>query len=345
MAKKFKIVKVSKQVGDATKAIGPSMSSKEADEFAKVNAELIEVAESDKAGLAAALKDADILLYGGVTISREMMESAPRLAAILFQTVGYDQVDLKAATENKILVVNNPSWEWCIEEVSNHALALMLGCAKKMKQLDLLVAQGRWADAKKEQNPMGSIYNQTLGIIGCGAIGRMVARKAKCFGMNVVGYDPYIAHPYLAKENGITLTKLGVVLNSDYVSLHPDLNDTSFHMIDDHAFGHMKPSAYLINTSRGKVVDEAALVRALQGGKIAGAGLDVFEAEPLPKDSPLNKMDNVIMLSHSASYSTPAFDHAPVAIASEAGRIFAGKWPLNPVNGFIKTRVELKKGN
>ena len=345
MAKKFKIVKVSKQVGDATKAIGPSMSSKEADEFAKVNAELIEVAESDKAGLAAALKDADLLLYGGVTISRAMMESAPKLAAILFQTVGYDQVDLKAATDNNILVVNNPSWEWCIEEVSNHALALMLGCAKKMKQLDLLVAQGRWADAKKEQNPMGSIYNQTLGIIGCGAIGRMVARKAKVFGLNIIGYDPYIIHPWLAKENGIQLVSFEEVLKADYVTLHPDLNDTSFHMMNDKAFAQMKPSAYVINTSRGKVIDEVALVKALESKKIAGAGLDVFETEPLPKDSPLTKMNNVIMLSHSASYSTYAFSIAPISIAKEAGRILSGKWPVNPVNKEITPRVKLVKGN
>ena len=170
---------------------------------------------------------------------------------------------MKAATENNILVVNNPSWEWCIEEVSNHAIALMLGCAKKMKQLDLLVAQGRWADAKKEQNPMGSIYNQTLGIIGCGAIGRMVARKAKVFGLNIIGYDPYIMHPWLAKENGINLVSFEEVLKADYVTLHPDLNETSFHMMNDKAFAQMKPSAYIINTSRGKVIDEVALVKAL----------------------------------------------------------------------------------
>jgi D-3-phosphoglycerate dehydrogenase len=343
LSKKFKVLKVSRTVGDATKAIGPSMTSREAEEFARVDAELIEVADSDKAGLAAALKDANILLYGGVPITRAMMEAAPKCVAVLAQTVGYDPIDVKAATDNNILVVNNPSFEWCVEEVSNHALTLLLCLAKKVKILDKIVADGRWSDAKKAQIPMGSIYGQTLGIVGCGAIGRMVARKAKVFGLNVIGYDPYIAHPYLAKENGITLTKLGAVLEADYVSLHPDLNETSLHMIDDHAFGHMKPTGYLINTSRGKVVDEAALVRALQAGKIAGAGLDVFETEPLSKDSPLTKMDNVIMLSHSASYSTPAFDLAPVAIAREAGRILSGKWPLNPVNRNITPRVALSK--
>ena len=273
MSKKFTILKVSKEVGNATKAVGPSMTSREADEFAKVNAELVEVAESDKAGLAAALREADILLYGGVPITRAIMETAPKCIAVLFQTVGYDAIDLKAATDNNILVVNNPSFEWCVEEVSNHALTLLLALAKKVKILDKLVSQGRWFEAKKAQNPMGAIYGQTLGIVGCGAIGRMVARKAKCFGLNIIGYDPYIAQVYLAKENGITLTSLEDVLKADYISLHPDLNETSLHMINDKAFAQMKPSAYLINTSRGKVVDEVALVKALEEKRIAGAGL------------------------------------------------------------------------
>jgi len=304
---------------------------------------MVEVADSDKAGLAAALKEADVLLYGGVPITREMMAMSPKLIAVLFQTVGYDPIDLKAATEMNILVVNNPSFEWCVEEVSNHALTLMLACAKKLKTLDILVAQGRWTDAKKAQGVMGSIYNETLGIIGCGAIGRMVARKAKVFGLNIIGYDPYIMHPWLAKENGIQLVSFEEVLKADYLTLHPDLNETSFHMMNDKAFAQMKPSAYVINTSRGKVIDEVALVKALQEKKIAGAGLDVFEAEPLPKDSPLTKMDTVIMLSHSASYSTYAFSIAPISIAKEAGRILSGKWPLNPVNKEVTPRVKLVK--
>ena len=343
MAKKFKILKISKVVGSGSLAVGPSMSQLEADEFAKVNAELVEVAESDKAGLAAALKEADLLMYGGVTISDEILKSAPKCVAVLFQTVGYDQINLKVATANNILVVNNPSFEWCVEEVSNHALTLMLACAKKLKVLDILVAQGRWTDAKKAQNPMGCIYGETLGIIGCGAIGRMVARKAKVFGLNIIGYDPYIMHPWLAKENGIQLVSFEEVLKADYLTLHPDLNDTSFHMMNEKAFAQMKPSAYVINTSRGKVIDEVALVKALESKKIAGAGLDVFETEPLSKDSPLTKMDNVIMLSHSASYSTYAFSIAPVSIAKEAGRILSGKWPLNPVNKEVTPRVKLVK--
>ena len=214
-----------------------------------------------------------------------------------------------------------------------------------MKILDSLVRQGQWAEAKKAQKPMGSIYGQTLGIIGCGAIGRMVARKAQCFGLKVLGYDPYV-EKWLAKENGITLVKLAEVLKqSDYVSAHPDLNETSFHMMDEKAFEQMKPSAYFINTSRGKIVDEMALVKALEEKRIAGAGLDVYEKEPVPKDNPLIKMDNVIMLPHSASYSDYAFSIAPVNIAQEAGRILSGKWPNNPVNKTVKPRVKLTKGD
>jgi D-3-phosphoglycerate dehydrogenase len=135
------------------------------------------------------------------------------------------------------------------------------------------------------------------------------------------------------------------VVKADYITLHPDLNETSFHIMNDKAFAQMKPSAYVINTSRGKVIDEVALVKALQEKKIAGAGLDVFETEPLSKDSPLTKMDNVIMLPHSASYSNYAFSLMPIDVAKEAARILSGKWPLNPVNKEIRPRITLAKGN
>ena len=342
MSLKYKLLKIVREVGSTTKAVGPSMTKLEADEFAKYDIELIEVADTDKNELIAALKGADLILYGGVSITSWMMEAAPKCIAILAQTVGYDPIDIKDASAHNILVVNNPSFEWCVEEVSNHAITLLLACAKKVKTLDSLVRQGQWAEAKKAQKPMGSIYGQTLGIVGCGAIGRMTARKAQAFGLKVFGFDPYV-EKWLAKENGITLSKLDEVLKCDYVSLHPDLNETSLHMMDDRAFGKMLPTAYLINTSRGKVIDEKALVKALTEKRIAGAGLDVFEVEPVTKDNPLIKFDNVIMLSHSASYSDLAFSIAPVKIAQEAGRIVRGKWPNNPVDKTVKPRVKLTR--
>jgi D-3-phosphoglycerate dehydrogenase / 2-oxoglutarate reductase len=338
MAKKYKVLKVMK-VGSIM--VGPGAATWENEEFTKVNAELVEIYDTNKEDVLKAAKEADVILLGTVPVSRWIIEAAPKCIAVMCQSVGYDMIDVKACNENNILVVNNPSFEWCIEEVSNHAITLLLDCAKKVMKLDGMVREGRWAEAKKAQPWMGSIFGQTLGIVGCGAIGRMVARKAQCFGLKVSGYDPYIMHPYLAKESGIRLTTLEETLGADYVSLHPDLNDTSLHMINDKAFTHMKPHAYLINTSRGKVVDEVALVKALQEKKIAGAGLDVFETEPLPKDSPLMKMDNVVLLPHSASYSTPAFDLAPINIAYEVARVLTGKMPKNVVNKSITLRVKL----
>jgi D-3-phosphoglycerate dehydrogenase len=323
--------------------IGTSTTAWEVEEFAKAHTKLVEIIETSKNEVIAALKDTDIILVGGVPITRQIMEAAPKCIAVMCQSVGYDPIDVKAATDLNILVVNNPSFEWCIEEVSNHAITLLLACAKKVKILDKLVAQGQWAKAKAAQKPMGSIYGQTLGIIGCGAIGRMTARKAHCFGLKVIGYDPYV-EKWLAKENGITLVNLTeLVKESDYVSAHPDLNDTSFHMMGEKEFRQMKRSAYFINTSRGKIVDEPALIKALEEKWIAGAGLDVYEVEPLPQENPLVKMDNVVLLPHSGAYSDAAYRQAIVNIAQEADRILSGQWPKNAVNKSVKPRVKLVK--
>jgi len=339
---KYKVLKISKEIGD-TKAIGPGMSAREAAELAKVGAELVEVSDANKSDVIEAAKDADIILCGSVPISRWIVEALPKCKAIVTQSVGYDHIDVEAATEHNIVVVNNPAFAWCVEEVSNHAILLLLACAKKLTLLESLVRQGRWAEAKKAQPPMGSVFGETLGIVGCGAIGRMTARKAKCFGLTLLGYDPYVEE-YLAKENGIQLVEFSELLQqSDYVSLHPDLNPTSFHMMDEKAFSLMKPSAFLINTARGKVVDEAALIKALEEKRIAGAGLDVFEVEPPDKDNPLLKMDNVALLPHSASFSDYAFALAPINMTEEVGRILCGRLPKNVVNKSVKPRFEVAK--
>ena len=346
MIKKYKVLRISKEISSGSKVIG-NISRKEIEELAEVNAELVVVAGSEKNEVIAAVKDADIILVssGGIPITRWIMEAAPKCRAIITGSVGNDNIDVDAATDNNIIVVNDPAFEWCVEEVSNHAISLLLNCAKKLIMLDNLVKQGCWAEAKKVQPPMGSIYGQTLGIIGCGNIGRMTARKANCFGLKVLGYDPYVER-FLVKENRITMVSLPELLKvSDYVSAHPDLNKSSYHLMGENEFKQMKLTAYFINTSRGKVVDEMALIKALEEKWIAGAGLDVFEKEPLDKDNPLLKMDNVIVSPHSASYSDVAFDRMPMNVMQEAKRILRGKWPNNMVNKSVKPRVELVKDN
>lgn len=343
MGKKYKLLRISRGVGSKFLAGGSVLILRYIKEHAGIDVELVEVADTNNNEVIEAAKDADIILSGNAPITRGIIEASPKCLAIVSQFVGFDNIDLNAATENNIIVVNNPSSDWCIEEVSNHAITLLLACAKKLVTLDNLVKQGRWDKAKKVQRPMGSIYGQTLGIIGCGGIARMTARKAQCFGLRVLGYDPYIEKS-LATENGITLVNLPeLIKESDYISAHPNLNPTSYHMIDEKTFQQMKPTAYFINTSRGDVVDEAAMIKALQEKRIAGAGLDVYEKEPVDKDNPLLKMDNVITLPHDGSYSDNAFTQAPINTAKEIGRILSGCWPKNVVNKSVKPKIELVK--
>jgi D-3-phosphoglycerate dehydrogenase / 2-oxoglutarate reductase len=287
----------------------------------------------------AAAADVDVILTSHAPLSRRVIEKLPKLIAIVRYGVGYDTVDLDAATDRQVVVINIP--DFCYEEVSNHAIALLLVCAKKLTIMNNLMKKGDWNSAKQMQEPMSSIWGQTLGIIGCGNIGRTTARKAQVFSLKLIGCDPY-ADKAVVKAAGIELVSLPDLLkSSDYVTLHTDLNKTSFHLMGEKEFKQMKPSAYLINTSRGKVVDEPALIKALQEKRIAGAGLDVFEKEPMDKANPLLKMDNVVVMPHSASYSDAAFVRLHKSVGQEAARVLAGKKPKNIVNKAVEPRVKL----
>ncbi|MEE8420054.1 MAG: C-terminal binding protein, partial [Dehalococcoidales bacterium] len=270
---------------------------------------------------------------------RRVMEALPRCQAIVRYGIGYDTVDVAAATDNGILVVNVP--DFCFEEVSNHAIALLLACAKKFIFMDRGVKAGRWEECKAAQAPMGSIWGETLGVIGCGNIGRRVARKAQCFDLRVIGADPFVDRS-LTEECGITMVSLEELLKeSDYVSVNTFLNADTRHLLGEKEFSQMKSSAYIINTARGPVIDEPALIKALQEKQIAGAGLDVFEQEPVDPDNPLLKMDNVIALPHSASFSDASFRRLARSVGEEAARVVSGKWPRNVVNSGVKPKVDL----
>ncbi|GAI03883.1 unnamed protein product, partial [marine sediment metagenome] len=251
--------------------------------------------------------------------------------------IGVDTVDIDAATDNGIIVANVP--DFCWEEVSNHVIALLLACAKKLVLLGNFTRQGRWGKNMPDVRPMGSIYGQTLGLVGCGNIGRMTARKAQCFGLRVLGYDPYVDKS-LVKEYGVTLMSLPELLKeSDFVSVQTPLNEETRHLIGEKEFKQMKPTAYFINTARGEVVDEPALIKALQEKWIAGAGLDVFEKEPIDSDNPLLKMDNVVVTPHFASSSDAASERLRTNVGQEAARVLSGQWPKNVVNKTVKPKV------
>ncbi len=320
---------------------GSAVMPEEKAELDKVGARLIGVNASTEDEIISVAREADVVITVGARMTRRVIENLPRLQAMIRYGVGYDTLDVEAATDNHVLVVNIP--DFCFEEVANHALALLLVCAKKIIQFNNLVKQGRWVDARASVAPMGSIYGETLGLIGCGNIGRTVARKAQCLNLRILGYDPYVDQT-LAKEAGIELVDLPRLLReSDYISLHPLLNQETRHMIGEKEFNQMKKSAFLINTARGPVIDEKALIKALQDKRIAGAGLDVFEKEPVEADNPLLKMGNVVVLPHSAFYSDVSSVRLRISVGQEASRIASGKWPKNVVNKSVLPKMELTR--
>ncbi len=335
MGRQFKVVRV-----DGISGLLATMVE-EAEELAKVNAELVGADCTTESEIIEAAKDADAILVVFAQITRRVMEMLPKCKVIVRYGIGFDTIDVDAATDNGILVVNIP--DFCVEEVSNHAIALLLACARKLVLLNEGTKQGRWAECKRAQAPMVSIYGQTLGLVGCGSIGRMTARKAQCFGLKALGYDPYLDKA-LAKEYGITLVSLPELLKeSDFVSVHTPLNKETWHLMGEKEFKQMKPTAYFINTSRGSVVDEPALIKALQEKWIAGAGLDVFEKEPVDPDNPLLKMNNVVVTPHCAGYSDAAIKRNRRGVGQRAASVVSGRWPKNVVNKTVKPKVNLVK--
>ena len=333
--RQFKVVRVDR-IGAASDPM-----VEEAGELARVNAELVGIDCPTEDNMIKAVKDADAIITLFAPITRRVIEASPKCKVIVRYGVGFERIDVDAATENGILVVNIP--DYCIEEVSNHTIALLLACSRKLVSLSNATKQGRWVGNKQALSPMGSVYEQTLGLIGCGNIGRMTARKAQCFGLRVLSYDPYVDKT-LAKEYGITLVSLSELLKeSDFISVHAPLSKETWHLIGEKEFKQMKPTAYFINTARGSIVDEAALIKALQEKWIAGAGLDIFEKEPVDPGNPLLKMDNVVVTPHTASYSDASFKRLKISVGQEVARVLSGQWPKNVVNKTVKPKVNLAK--
>lgn len=313
----------------------------ETKELAKVNAEVVDVDCKTEDEIIKAAKDADALLVIFAHMTRRVLASLPKLKVIVRYGIGYDTIDVDAATDNNVLAVNIP--DFCLQEVSDQAMALLLACARHLLWLTEGVKQGRWIEVQAEMPEVAAFYEQTLGLVGCGNIGRLTAKKAQCFGLKTIGYDPYLDKS-VAEEHGITLVSLPEVLKeSDFVSIHTPLYKETRHLMGEKELKQMKPTAYLINTARGGVVDEAALIKALQEKQIAGAGLDVFEVEPIEPDNPLLKMDNVVLTPHCSAHTVQAIKRLKLSVAQEIARVLTGKWPRHWVNKGVKPKVNLVK--
>jgi len=276
--------------------------------------------------------DCDALLntYAG-PITAEVMTRMPRVRIIARYGIGVDTIDLEAATRAGIIVTNNPTY--CIEEVAEHTMALVLACARKVPLYDRLVRAGRWEVPPGK--PMHRIDGRTLGLVGFGNIARQVATRAAAFGMRILYADPFVSEqqvPIAGRK-----VELGELLaESDIVSVHPPLTPQTRKMIGDAALAKMKKTAFLINCSRGPVVDTDALVRALDAGAIAGCALDTVDPEPLPDPHPLRGRENVILTPHVAWYSEQALVGLQAGAPREVRRVLSGEWPVNVVNKAVR---------
>jgi D-3-phosphoglycerate dehydrogenase / 2-oxoglutarate reductase len=278
--------------------------------------------------------DCDALLntYAG-PITGEAMAKMPKCKIIARYGIGVDTIDLEAATRQGIIVTNNPAY--CIEEVAEHAMALLLACARKVAFYDRLVRSGRWEVPPGK--PMFRLAGGTLGLIGFGNIARQVAVRAAAFGMRVLYFDPFVKEGEFSTPG--TKSELDTMLaQADYVSLHPPLTPQTRKMINDESLSRMKPSAWLVNSSRGPIIDTDALVRALDAKKIAGCALDTTDPEPLPDPHALRGRENVIINPHVAWYSEQAMAGLQAGAPGEVRRVLTGEWPLNVVNKAVKGR-------
>jgi D-3-phosphoglycerate dehydrogenase len=275
-------------------------------EFRKYNIELI-VPEVEER-----MEEADLLKYAGQfdgaicgddRYTAQVIEAcSPRLKVISKWGTGVDSIDAEACSRFNIKLCRTPNA--FTTPVADTVLGYMLAFARRGPWMDAAMKRGEW-----EKIPGKTLSECTLGVIGLGNIGKAVTRRARAFGMQVFGTDIVEVDHVFVSETGIQITDLDSLLSqSDFISVNCDLNPTSHHLINPGTLAKMKPMAVLINTARGPLVDEPALVDALRSGQIGGAALDVFEYEPLPKDSPLLKMDNVMLAPHNSNSSPTAWE-------------------------------------
>jgi D-3-phosphoglycerate dehydrogenase / 2-oxoglutarate reductase len=283
----------------------------------------------DESELIARTRDADALVVSFSPITRGVMSALEGLKVVVRTGVGYDVIDVPAATELGVIVVNIPDL-W-IREVANHALAMLLAWNRKIITLDRQVRAGVWSGGVPGART-GSLHGETVGIVGLGNIGSAFARRVAALDTKVIACDPYVDDRRFAALGVERVSLEAVAERSDYVSVHTLLNEETRHLIGEAFFRLMKPTALLINTSRGPVVDERALIRALEEKRLAGAALDVWEQEPVAADSPLLRMDNVIATPHAAYFSSPAVAAVPRRCGEEIARVLTGQRPLNVVN-------------
>jgi D-3-phosphoglycerate dehydrogenase len=276
----------------------------------------------------AVAKDADAILVTYAKLTRDILSQLTKCKAIGRFGLGVDNIDLPTAKEKGIAVNYVP--DYCIREVSDHTMALLLALIRKIPLSNKLVQSGRWE--MPAVVPIRRLEGTVLGLVGFGHIPRLVVPKAQAFGMKVIAYDPYVKPEQFKAMNveGVDFDTL--VKTSDYVSVHAPLLPATRGMLNADAFAKMKKGAYVVNTARGPLIDEPALIAALDAGQVGGTALDVVTAEPLAKDSPLLGRDNVIISPHTGFYSIEALEELQTKCATDVARVLSGEKAVYPIS-------------
>jgi D-3-phosphoglycerate dehydrogenase len=290
----------------------------------------------DAEAFARVAPEADAVLHMRGVLDADRIGRLARCRIIAHYGTGVDRVDVAAATTRGILVTNGP--RYAVDEVSSHAIALLLAAARKIVAADRAVRSGAWHI--KPIVPLHRISGKTLGLLGFGNIARATGRKGRALGLDVIAYDPYL-DAAVFRDEGVRRVEVHTCLaEADFLSIHLPLTEETRGIVNGEALGRMKPGAILVNTSRGAVVDETALVDALRSGRLRGAGLDVFAREPLPTDHPLLALPNVTVSGHIGFYSEESIEQMQRDAAEQVADALEGRAPAFLVNKALAGRPD-----
>jgi D-3-phosphoglycerate dehydrogenase len=313
----------------------------EMEALAPLGAEIVEITAKGEDEFVAAARDADALYAKGRPITKKIIDGLDRCRIIALGSVGVDSVDIAAATAKGIPVTNVP--DTFIEEVADHAMTLILSTFRRLVVQDRMVREGRWKEGRPQLLQFPRLMGLTLGFVAFGHVARAVAMRARPFGLHMIAYDPFVEELVMSPYGVEPATLTEVLQRSDIITNHLPSTPEAYHLLREEHFRQMKREAIFVNTGRGATVDEPALIKALEQGWIAGAGLDVLEQEPPETTNALLKMENVILTAHVASASA-RFDPARRRRAgAEIALALSGRWPRSCVNPSVLERGNLRR--
>ena len=289
------------------------------------------------------ISDAEIILTAALPFPADTLRRLERCRLIVRYGIGVDSIDLQAATECGIVVANAPTY--CVDEVSDHTAGLILSLARRIPWLDREVRAGNWGTVNQKFWGVRPMHELTLGVLGLGNIGRLVVRKMAGFGCRILGHDPLLPSALIEAIGAIPTDLDDLLRTSDIVTLHIPLTPTNRHLIDARRLALMKPTAFIVNTSRGGVIDEPALIQALQADALFGAALDVLELEPPADDHPLFALDpmRVILTPHFAASSEAVTPTAHRQVADAMASVLRGEWPASTMNPSVVPKQPLRR--